>query len=82
MAFMFRKDKDKVVKQEHDESSGGWYSDPYGQAARRWYDHVSGWSDRVEGKGEKPDKTGVQRLDDAATEAAEESSSEQTNAVS
>jgi hypothetical protein len=68
MAFMFR--KDKVVKEEHNESSGGWYSDPYGQAARRWYDNVRGWSDRVEGKGQTPDKTGVQRLDDAASEAS------------
>ncbi len=68
MAFMSR--KDKAVKQESDESSGGWYSDPYGQAARRWYDNVHGWSDRVEGAGQTPDKTGVQRLDDAASAAS------------
>ncbi len=70
MAFWSR--KDKVAKQEDDESSGGWYSDPYGKAARRWYDHARGWSDRIEGKGQTPDKTGVQRLDDAASEAASE----------
>jgi hypothetical protein len=73
MAFLSR--KDKVVKPEHEASSGGWYSDPYGQAARRWYDNVHGWSDRVEGKGQQPDKTGVQRLDDAASSAAIDASS-------
>jgi hypothetical protein len=79
MAFLSR--KDKVVKQEQAESSGGWYSDPYGQAARRWYDNVQGWSDRVEGKGEQPDKTGVQRLDDEASGAATDSSSETATAA-
>ncbi|MDQ6607779.1 MAG: hypothetical protein M3Z06_14685 [Actinomycetota bacterium] len=74
MAFWSR--TDKVAKPEHDESAGGWYSDPYGHAARRWYDNVRGWSDRIEGKGQKPEKTGVQRLDDAAGEPSSDGTSE------
>ncbi len=46
--------------------SGGWFADPFGSAARRWYDNVSGWSERVEGEGQAPDKTGLARMDDAA----------------
>jgi hypothetical protein len=53
----------KVQAREH---SGGWYPDPYGTAARRWYDDVSGWSDRVQDEGQTPDKTGLVRLDEAA----------------
>lgn len=44
---------------------GGWYSDPYGAAARRWYEHIEGWTDRVQGAGLEPDKTGVARVDEA-----------------
>jgi hypothetical protein len=64
MAFTFR--RDKVQKTESAERSGGWYADPYGVGARRWYDNVSGWSQRVEGEGQAPDKTGLARLDEAA----------------
>jgi hypothetical protein len=74
MAAMFR--KDKVVKAEQRESSGGWYADPYGAAARRWYDNVKGWSDRVEGEGQEPDKTGLARLDAAATAPAADAAGE------
>jgi hypothetical protein len=62
MAFMFRKAERTPAKTK---GSGGWYSDPYGAAARRWYDTVEGWTDRVEGAGLDPDKTGVARLDEA-----------------
>jgi flavin reductase (DIM6/NTAB) family NADH-FMN oxidoreductase RutF len=62
MAFMFRKVARTAAKSKH---SGGWYADPYGAAARRWYDSVDGWTDRVEGAGLHPDKTGVARIDDA-----------------
>jgi hypothetical protein len=65
MAFGFRKDKDQEAKPLG--HGGGWYPDPYGTAARRWYDPRSGWSDRVEEEGQEPDKTGMERLDDAAT---------------
>jgi hypothetical protein len=58
--------KDKAVEAEEGERSGGWYADPFGKSARRWYDDRSGWSDRVEGEGETPDKTGLARLDEAA----------------
>ena len=64
MAFTFR--KGKVHEAKLRERSGGWYPDPYGTAARRWYDNVSGWSDRVEGAGQAPDKTGISRTDEAA----------------
>ena len=45
---------------------GGWYADPFGAAARRWYDQVRGWTDRTQGDGQEPDKTGLARLDEAA----------------
>ena len=61
MAFRFRRTPDTPV--ERRESSGGWYADPYGAGARRWYDDAQGWTDRVEGEGLEPDKTGVARLD-------------------
>jgi hypothetical protein len=64
MAFGFR--KGKVEKAKPRGPSGGWYPDPYGIAARRWYDDVNGWSERVEGAGEVPDKTGLARMDEAA----------------
>ncbi len=64
MALTFR--RNKVHKTEAREQSGGWYADPYGAGARRWYDNVSGWSQRVEGAGQVPDKTGLARLDEAA----------------
>ena len=48
------------------QSSGGWYPDPYGTAARRWYDNRSGWSTRVERPGQAPDRTGLPRIDEAA----------------
>lgn len=64
MALTFR--KQKVHEPETREHSGGWYADPYGVGARRWYDNISGWSERVEGVGEAPDQTGLARLDEAA----------------
>jgi hypothetical protein len=65
MAFMFQKNK---VDEKAAEGSGNWYADPYGDGARRWYDDRRGWTDRVEGKGEAPDKTGLARLDKAAAD--------------
>ena len=62
MAFSFR--RDKVHEPESPQHSGGWYADPYGAAARRWYDN--GWSERVQGAGQAPDKTGLARIDEAA----------------
>jgi hypothetical protein len=64
MALTFR--RDKVHKTESRERCGGWYADPYGVGARRWYDNISGWSERVEGTGEAPDRTGLARMDEAA----------------
>jgi hypothetical protein len=64
MAITFR--RGKVHKAEASEHSGGWYPDPYGAGARRWYDNVSGWSDRVQEAGQAPDKTGLIRIDEAA----------------
>ncbi len=65
MAFGFR--SANARDPESREHSGGWYADPYGTAARRWYDNVSGWSsDRVQGDGQAPDKTGIERMDEAA----------------
>ena len=64
MAFASR--KGKVHEAKAPKHSGGWYADPYGTAARRWYDSISGWSDRVEGAGQAPDKTGLARVDEAA----------------
>jgi hypothetical protein len=64
MALTFR--SHKVQKTEPREHSGGWYADPYGAGARRWYDNISGWSKRVEGEGEAPDQTGLARTDEAA----------------
>lgn len=49
-----------------EEARGAWYADPFGHAARRWYEPKEGWTDRVEGEGQKPDKTGLARLDEAA----------------
>jgi hypothetical protein len=75
MAAWFR--KDKVPEPDQHQRSGGWYADPYGVGARRWYDSKDGWSDRVEGIGEQPDKTGVSRLDEAAGRASSNGSGEQ-----
>jgi hypothetical protein len=58
--------KDKVEKKESAGGSEGWYADPYGAGARRWYDATRGWTDRVEGEGQAPDKTGLARMDEAA----------------
>jgi hypothetical protein len=58
--------KDKVEEKESAEGSGDWYADPYGDGARRWYDEAQGWTDRVEGEGQAPDKTGLARMDEAA----------------
>jgi hypothetical protein len=66
MGFMSKKDK---VHEKAAEGSGNWYADPYGDGARRWYDDHRGWTDRVEGVGEAPDKTGLARLDEAAADA-------------
>ena len=63
MAFTFRKAAHTADKQS--KRSGGWYSDPYGVAARRWYDSTDGWTDRVEGAGLDPEKTGITRVDEA-----------------
>lgn len=62
MAFGFR--RVALKKAEPREASGGWYADPFGSAARRWYDDKQGWTDRVQGPGLEPDKTGVARIDD------------------
>jgi hypothetical protein len=64
MAFMFL--KDKVDKKESSQRSGDWYADPYGEGARRWFDETRGWTDRIEGAGQEPDKTGLARMDEAA----------------
>jgi hypothetical protein len=62
MAFRFR----RVVlkKAEPPQPSGGWYADPFGSAARRWYDDRQGWRDRVQGPSLEPDKTGLARIDE------------------
>jgi hypothetical protein len=64
MAFTFR--RNKVESAESPGQPGGWYADPYGAGARRWFDTISGWSKRVEGVGQRPDKTGLARTDEAA----------------
>jgi hypothetical protein len=69
MAFRLR--RTPATTAESRESSGGWYADPFGTAARRWYGDTEGWTDRVQGDGDEPDKTGVARVDDA-TETARE----------
>jgi hypothetical protein len=63
MAFTFRKAAQPAVTET--KRSGGWYADPYGVAARRWYDSTDGWTDRVEGAGLDPEKTGITRVDEA-----------------
>jgi hypothetical protein len=66
MAFRFRSGKVREAVSPA-EPAGGWYADPYGTAARRWYDPVHGWSaDRVQEAGHAPDKTGLARMDEAA----------------
>jgi hypothetical protein len=62
----FRRPRDPGHETAELEDAGDWYADPFGHAARRWYDNVSGWSKRVEGAGQAPDKTGLARLDAAA----------------
>jgi hypothetical protein len=64
MAFRFR--KGKVQETDSPKESGGWFPDPYGTAARRWYQPDTGWSDRVQEAGTSPDKTGLERMDNAA----------------
>lgn len=64
MALSFRRGSVREAKSR--EHAGAWYADPYGTAARRWYDNVSGWSDRVQDAGQTPDKTGLVRIDEAA----------------
>jgi hypothetical protein len=64
MAFTFR--KNKAEEKQPAERPGDWYADPYGHAARRWFDVTRGWTDRVQGAGEEPDKTGLPRMDKAA----------------
>jgi hypothetical protein len=68
MAFRFLRAAGRAPQQV--EQSGGWYADPFGTAARRWYEPRSGWSDRVEGEGQAPDETGVARMDEAAISEA------------
>ena len=70
MKFRFR--KTRVTTAEQPELSGGWYADPYGGAARRWHDNTQGWTDRVQGAGLEPDKTGMARVDEASINAATE----------
>ena len=65
MPFKFQRDK---VDEKAADRSGNWYADPYGDGARRWYDDRAGWTDRVEGMGQAPDKTGLARLDHAAAD--------------
>lgn len=65
MPFMFQKHKVDEVE-ESPGRSADWYADPYGAAARRWYDPARGWTDRVEGAGQEPEKTGLARIDRAA----------------
>jgi hypothetical protein len=62
MAFGFRKTPEETA--DLSERSGGWYADPYGAASRRWYDDRTGWTDRVQGEGLEPDKTGMARVDE------------------
>lgn len=62
MAFRFRKTREETA--EAREPSGGWYADPFGAAARRWYDDSEGWTDRVQGEGQEPDKIAVGRVHD------------------
>lgn len=72
MAFKFRKALVRTAEQttaQRPKPSGGWYADPYGVAARRWYDNTRGWTDRVEGEGLEPDKTGMARVDEASSSA-------------
>jgi hypothetical protein len=65
MAFRLR--KTRVATAEASKPSGGWYADPYGVAARRWYDSAEGWTEQVQGAGLEPDKTGVARVDAASS---------------
>lgn len=67
MTFRFRKTRMAAAKPP--KPAGGWYADPYGAAARRWYDDHLGWTDRVQGAGLEPDKTGMARVDEASTNA-------------
>jgi hypothetical protein len=62
MAFRLR--KARATTADPRRSSGDWYADPYGAASRRWYDDAHGWTDRVQGAGLEPDKTGVARVDE------------------
>ena len=64
MTFRFR--KTLATMAEPPNRSGGWYADPYGAAARRWYDDTQGWTDRVQGEGLEPDRTGIERVDEAS----------------
>jgi hypothetical protein len=66
MTFRFRKAEDTTA--EPHKPSGGWYADPYGFAARRWYEATEGWTDQVQGAGLEPDKTGVARVDEESAE--------------
>lgn len=68
MTFMFRKDKVDETE-EPPGAAGDWYADPYGAGARRWFDPAQGWSDRVQGEGKEPDKTGLARMDHHADSA-------------
>jgi hypothetical protein len=72
MALRFGKRKPAQDAQAP-ERRGGWYADPYGNAARRWYDQVDGWTDRVQEAGQTPDKTGLARMDEAAVADSETS---------
>jgi hypothetical protein len=73
--FGFSRTKAAQATEEDQERAGGWYSDPFGTAARRWYDNIRGWTDDVQGEGREPDKTGVARLDEAAAEPLEPATS-------
>ena len=62
MAFMFQNPARTAANSKR---SGGLYANPYGAAARRSYDSVDGWTDRVAGARLDPVKTGVVRVDEA-----------------
>jgi hypothetical protein len=64
MAINFR--RKNAQEADSTTQSGAWYADPYGAGARRWYDPIGGWSERLEGAGQPPDQTGLARMDEAA----------------
>jgi hypothetical protein len=78
IAMAFSSKDDELEPEQARERPGAWYADPYGAAARRWYDETRGWTDRVEGEGLEPEKTGLARTDAAAVATVD--STEEANA--